>query len=804
MIRLLIYLVALSTPVLGNELVSDLGKLEKLTDEKPRRIEPIFELLKRVSVDSQLEKLPEDKQKSAGFLITQLLYVLAQPRKEADASLVHRLYGDFIRDPKVSSGFRRYALRSLRENDGASAEAIVDLLVNDPYPESFRLALLHDVAFEKVPGLQRILDFFPETDDPKAKDAHSTLEYWAGRTAFTRACVASPECEKKLGKQIVKLFSSPPSAQELALSFVSDMPEQLRGKYLDQVFRLFAKKFETNERDESASLGEQAQQILDEASPAALSPFVPQLVALSKRTLAEEKSQDVYRALAATQSPEAVSILLEGFRSPLNPDVPFEGRALVRSAGYLLLDVLKARPTLKTPALERQLNKILESREPGLSAARAILRSSYSPEEKTAYETQLARRLIHPQNASVCRTQCNFFDFFSGLLDKVQFSSKMFERDTNAAPYSMAVKSKIAEFLYRAAPSCKAPEMRTKVLHWVSAPIEEAKPKTDSRVGEIAVLRDVSERNGSLSQLEAFLKQVEQNSLKDGSPRSSSSIFAYAHLAQLLEIVGKSPSEADENIAINFAHTQTTLKFFLGQHKSLAEENRGPGSVMAAYHTSVASLSYAGPNSTTVPTMKVAVERAMGQYGSPCAIGYNLMSPTFGDSPEARLAAIRGGAARAIPLHLALLERDAPEFRATHKKNLMTCLENYVTYFYDFFEGRGEFRAHDSGDDDLAPYFGPATVSYALLAAHKLSEDSSLTPADRGRARSAANEITTRLLSLLTPKGLLPPQNARQYDGAEHYENAFAALALVDACEMGLSPGATESFAGSPAKNHGL
>jgi hypothetical protein len=137
----------------------------------------------------------------------------------------------------------------------------------------------------------------------------------------------------------------------------------------------------------------------------------------------------------------------------------------------------------------------------------------------------------------------------------------------------------------------------------------------------------------------------------------------------------------------------------------------------------------------------------------------------------------------AVVAQLALYEGQGSAMKLANADYLLQALKNYNRYFNDIFSGIGEARTHDDYEENqLAPYFGPATVPYAFEAMARLEKEPELSPAQKDLLVNIRSELQKKLLNMFEEDGLFKPQDGEIYPSAKIFDNALTGLALASAC----------------------
>jgi hypothetical protein len=278
---------------------------------------------------------------------------------------------------------------------------------------------------------------------------------------------------------------------------------------------------------------------------------------------------------------------------------------------------------------------------------------------------------------------------------------------------------------------------------------------------------------------------------KESQPPNSPYIFSLGFLTTLIAQLEPTAGEKEkEELRVLREKLQKRQGAILNDFRNLTHQPDIGNSMFATYHFAAAvitsDLKSSSPEmSQAVSVLKAQREYSKKEYGSALIIPYNLRGQNrpkkddHGDLPD-KVPTLRSSAARGVPFHLAVYLRDSKDNRLANADYLMQSLSNYDDHFYDIFSGIGESRTHDRDDsDEIAPYYGPASLPFVFSAVALLKKQGDLNAEKKAGLEKLEARLLEKSLSLFENNGLFRAQAVDPYRSAVHYDNTLIGLALL-------------------------
>lgn len=527
--------------------------------------------------------------------------------------------------------------------------------------------------------------------------------------------------------------------------------------------------------------------------------FYDSLVELvTKSEIAPKLKSKLIEILSLGNSENAASVILNAMKveAPLIPnsdDINWPRRNEYAMAEDLK-KYLERVPSAANASFIEDTKKLLLDKNPHLDAARTAVRKALPAKAKLEIEKEIAAKTTDPSNVDPCAVKCRVANHYANNWNSLKFSADAYYGNESEHPWKLAVKAKAVEFLFAVGDSC-GKDLREKISTELTGTYKpEWKSEDKTHVSFF--------QNETNPDVRAFLANITEP-VKGELPPHSPFIFAMSHLGQLLNRANPEFTSEQQNYLNPSREKIEAWLSKISQKAQVLSDGVAWGSVLGTYHYAALNLGY--EQGTQPPELKNALEKmkterklSLEKYKSAQRVGYYMSfqkmpkirnvheeGPQKLIGEEALSPSIRSASARMVPFNLVLYKNSSPEEKKQNADYLIESLHHYLLYFQDNWAGRGEHRTHEPYDTDmLAPYYGPSTVSYAYDAITMLLKDKTLSKEVRKEVEGLSRDISKQLLSKFEKDGLLSKQNAALYAGAEDYENAFAGLALNDACRI--------------------
>lgn len=483
--------------------------------------------------------------------------------------------------------------------------------------------------------------------------------------------------------------------------------------------------------------------------------------------------------MGQTDIPQSLSEILIELKKPLDPEVPEANRSRYTKLAEALGITLKENPGLLTPEIRTELGALLSSRDSRLTAAQNDLSKFLPNDLLQALDKEATQARLHLSNLNPCNVMCRIAKNLSeklnsGLGEKPD--AYLLNSDSKNS-FNLAVRSLIGEFLLKAKRSgCDLPGVEKKVSEIVTQASEYA--RRDARPSKEETREALKSYKGSREALRkalAFVDRVE-NLDEGGLPTNSATLYFYLQARRAADALKESGHPIEANAIEELQQKVDGQLLKILDARNTLMEGQG-GSLVTTYALAAIGASASDGSEIQKKTAQIFSElrseyKKIGGEGFP----YNF-NPLILKQTE------RAAAARSVVAQLAIYKGGKSEDKLVNADELLVSLANYEKHFRDIFSGIGLNRTHDREDDDqLAPYYGPATIPYAFEAISHLTKEKGLTPEQREKLQGTKINIQKKLLGMFDPNGLFQAQNSNYYSSAPLYDNALTGLALEQAC----------------------
>ncbi|MFM8269943.1 MAG: hypothetical protein ACKN9V_07115 [Pseudomonadota bacterium] len=485
--------------------------------------------------------------------------------------------------------------------------------------------------------------------------------------------------------------------------------------------------------------------------------------------------------IAKADKAEDLRQMWNELKKPLDPEVPDAYRPNYAKVAEAFALAIRENPKLLNFELRRELFELLSSKDARFTAAQNDLNKFLPPNLVKAFDKKVTQSRLHPSNTDPCKVMCRVAENLSEKIsNSLHVKPDAYLATLNSkSSFSLAVRSLMGEFLLKAKMGgCDLQEIESKVSAIVNEASDFAKADAYQPITKGATreaLKTVKGSRDAIRKALAFVDRVE-NLDENGLPTNGATLYFYLQAKRSSDALRNSSYAGDtEALKALDEKIEEHLNKVVDARSSLFEGDGG--SLITTY--ALAAIGASMPKDSQIQKRiaeilsDVRMEfRKTGGSGFP----YNL-------NPEILKQSERGGAARSVVAQLAIYKGGSPEQKLANADELLSALFNYDKHFRDIFSGIGLNRTHDRQDNDqLAPYYGPATIPYVFEALSLLGKEKGLTREQSKKLMMLRDNLQKKLLGMFEPDGLFQPQNSNYYSSAPLYDNALTGLALAEAC----------------------
>ena len=374
------------------------------------------------------------------------------------------------------------------------------------------------------------------------------------------------------------------------------------------------------------------------------------------------------------------------------------------------------------------------------------IRPHLSKEDREVLDSELKKAFLKPELPDLCSTLCSLAQNSQRWIEE-NFNNP--ETHSTETSWGFALQSLGALFMVKAAPFCKEiKDISTLIAHDLTQESDPSRCELPS---------------SPFSKLHIFASDVLSAT---GIPVDSPAVYGKQFYALLLQEILKKDSLTDsqreklkKELTTTHLHLERNIQI---SKEAISTPNRG--SLFTSYALATSLLVH--PEEKGFNILKQSPDP-----DNPFQIAYSAGGFIKNT--------VRGSAARAVPIYLALYRNEKdPEQKTTYKNYLIKALENYKKYLPSLM---AQIKRDDThlGEDSLAPYYFFSTVPYATSAIEFLFEKEELSDEEKEKLNTVKQELKTGLLSLIQKNGLFEAQGEELYPSSSGYTNPLGGLALI-------------------------